>query len=911
MSRKKRIVCSILVISGILMAIPAVSSVKWIWADLMSVDSLKTLQTFDYHPVEIVVTFKDGALASTFNASLNGHDITSEFTPIPGGVHAYVTPDNGLNCYIIGQNSPASMINFLTMYIKGNEGKRDLDVIEFNVKYNPVQTMRDDKGVWFITGGSLADVMESMGYAVATDRLWQMETYRRSARGKLSEIFGSSQLSTDVFMRTIGYSDQELSNGFSALDKESRIAIQSYVEGINRRIDEIKAIPTLMPFEFLATACPLTYWTEEDVLAWGALMLRQFDCEALGQGQILNAALFQKLAGVYGPVRGYGMFNDLRWLNDPQALTYIPPVTKTIKAMVEEAVPSEVTAPAAGLQAPADTGILTGSVDFGAISDSLTEQLNTVKENLKNINASVKMGSYAWSVSGKKTKDGLPIIYSGPQMGFSVPSIILEGSIVGGGLDISGMAVPGLPGIIIGRTPHHAWSTQVGHAHTVDYYLESPSTISLNRYETIHVKGAPDTILPVYRSAHGPVINQNPLISWKYSHWGYEFNTISAYMKLARAQSMDDFGKAIDDVAVSQHFCYADKDGNIAYWMSGRDPVRPVGEWRLPQGAFGTQLEWNSAVLIPRSTDRNNAQGYYGGWNNKSNPSYNDSINSVGFFFGPFHRAHVVDDYLSSHNDLTYEDVRDLALFIATTDSFASGGIPWEFVEDYFTKAVSNPDRTPSPEEQAALDLLAAWDGHFVDGGPSEWSQGLDRSDAWILQDAWIREVIRLTFQDELTFPGETPQTSTYSKENVNRLFNVLLHSLAGGTSGVVNTYNWFTNQKDPTAPQTADAIIVQALDSVLAKLGSQPWGTGKRGVISYNHAILGTIHTTPFSSRSTYAHCIEFGESGPVRIESMFPLGESGTILFDGTRPVFDANFFSMTPVFDPFEPRSFTLFQ
>ena len=925
MGKKTRKICSLIVVCGVLLAIPAVSAVKWFWADLMSVDAPRAGQTLDYHPVEIVVSFKDGAIASTFTASLNGHNITAQFKPIPGGVHAYVTPGDGLNCCIIGKNLPPSKINFLTTDIQGNGYKKDEHVTQFSVAYFPVKTARDDKGVWFITGGSLGDVEESMGYAVATDRLWQMESYRRSARGKLSEIFGSSQLSTDVFMRTIGYSDQELTAGFYALDKETQIVVQSYVDGINRRISEIVAKPALMPLEFVATGCPLNNWSKEDLLAWESLMLRQFDCEALGQGQMQNAALYQKLTGVYGPAAGSGMFNDLRWLNDPEALTYIPPVSTTAMTMAQAA-------PSAGIQAPEVTGSLVGSVDFGAVSENLTQQFNTVTENLKNINAFVKMGSYAWTVSGKKTKDRLPIIYSGPQMGFSVPSIILEGSIRGGGLNISGMAIPGLPGIVIGRTPHHAWSMQVGHARTVDYYLESKSSVALNRYETIHVKAATpyDVTMPIWRSVngHGPVINPipfnpetyvpnpaNPIMCWKYSHWGYEFNTIKAYLKFARAQSMDDFGKGIDDVGVSQHFCYADKDGNIAYWMSGRDPVRPAAEWRLPQGSFGYQQEWGSG-LIPKSTDRNNAKGYYCGWNNKSNPNYNDSINNPGYCFGPFHRAHVVDDYLSANNNLTYENVRDLALNIATTDSFGGGGIPWDFVENYFINAVNNA--VPNAQRQAALDLLAAWDGHFVKGGSSEWRDGLDRADAWELQDAWIREVIRLTFQDELTFPDEmTPgATTTYSKESVNRLFNVLLHSLAGSSSGIVNTYNWFAN-KDLTKPQTADAIIVQALDTVLVILDGQPWGTGKRGVIDFTDAFFasptnpkGVIHSMPFSSRSTYAHCVEFGRFGPIRIESMFPLGESGYIPANFNGNNWDPNFFSMTSIFDPFEPRPFPLF-
>ena len=66
-----------------------------------------------------------------------------------------------------------------------------------------------------------------------------------------------------------------------------------------------------------------------------------------------------------------------------------------------------------------------------------------------------------------------------------------------------------------------------------------------------------------------------------------------------------------------------------------------------------------------------------------------------------------------------------------------------------------------------------------------------------------------------------------------------------------------------------------------------------------------------PFSSRSTYAHVLEYGADGPLRIESMFPLGESGGFYYQGTFvPIIDPNFFSMAPVYDPFMPRPFPLF-
>jgi penicillin amidase len=451
----------------------------------------------------------------------------------------------------------------------------------------------------------------------------------------------------------------------------------------------------------------------------------------------------------------------------------------------------------------------------------------------------------------------------------------------------------------------------VGHGHSVDYYLEDPSDVYLHRSETIKVAGDEDVELQIYRTPHGPVISpmpfdpstyvsdpDNPIISWKYSHWGYEFESFKALLKFYRATSMDEFEEGIEFFAISQHVCYADRDGNIAYWMGGRDPVRPDGEWRFPQGFAGPPLEWDTEILRPRSTDRNTSQGFYCGWNNKSSSDYPSGFNNL-FCYGPSQRAQVIHDYLISHDNLTFEDVRDLALNIATTDNLRGrygngGGNPWKFVEVDFPAAV----RANSTEDrEAALTLLENWDGQFVAGGESKWVSGTDRADAWVLMDAWIREVIRLTFEDELD-----TATMTYEDQSPGVLFNALLHGLAGESSGIVNNYNWFQNLSDPAAPQTVDDIIVVALDNVLETLGRQPWGRNERGVIEHKHDIFGTVHTTPFSGRSTYAQCVELDSTGPIRIESVFPMGESGKI--------FSPHFRSMNKLFDSFEHRSFPLF-
>lgn len=774
---------------------------------------------------------------------------------------------------------------------------------------DPVTTTRDERGVWYIEGGDLYDVFEAMGYAVATDRMFQIDLFRRQGNGRLSELLGPSQVSTDIGLRMFSYSDEELMQQYEALSDEAQIAIQAYVDGINRRLAEYPTNWFLMPHEYWILSFQSVFqlgggsvlpapWTITDVMHWFVTLTRFFDPEgdfaSDNFGQLDNYVLLQTLGAVY-PLEYLAMFTDLRWINDPGALTYIP--SAGAKAVA-------VTQP----QKPMLT--VDGLPDLTGAAANLRARANHIESSLEALNARVKMGSYAWAVSGDKTESGNPIVYSGPQMGFETPSIVVEGSIRGGGLEISGMTVPGIPMIIIGRTPHHAWSMQVGHAHTVDFYLEAPQSVSLHRMETIKVRGGQNVTIPIFRSPHGPVIEPFPynpadppdvIVSWAYAHWGKELKSIDAFFKLARAESIAEFDAGIENVAVSQHFTYADRDGNIAYWMAGFDPVRaPTVDPRFPSIGDGTQ-EWTGARK-PRVHDVNNAQGYYGGWNNKAALSYVNATNNYSYYFGPAHRAHVIDEYLAANDSLTYEEVRDLALSIATTDSFGGGGNTWSFVADAFSAAVA---ADPTASREAAIAMLEAWDGHFVAGGPAAWRMGAFRADAWVFQDAWIKEVIRLTFEDEFMMAG-----MDVDDQSEGILFNVLLRALAGPQASIPTFYNWFQDKSGSGKPTTADGLILQALDTTIAAIGLGPYNA-QRGFIVYTHPIFGTFWQTPFSSRSTYAHCVEFDSNGPARIESMFPLGQSGALYFAGTTtPTFDPHNFSMVPVYDPFMPRSFPLF-
>ena len=788
-------------------------------------------------------------------------------------------------------------------------------------KTGEASTTRDDRGVWNIEDGSLYDVMEAMGYAVAQDRLWQLETFRRQGLGRLAEIpfSGSTAVDQDRFARTVGYTSEEYAEAYAAMPADHRIAIQAYVDGINRHIAEAGAVPELMPGEFTFLSqfigpndvplLPIETWTVEHLLALSVSLSRGFDPHGYGGGQLQNAAILQSLTDTHGQALGSQMFSDLRWANDPDALTMVP--SEPVMEPVGQRTKGQL------------LGDLREDIDFKALADKLNGAREERIAFLESINARLKMGSFAWAVHGDRTDTGEALLYAGPQMGFLAPSLVVEGAINGGGLNVSGMTLPGVPAIIIGRTPNHAWSMQVGHAHTYDLYFEPPSALGApHRSETINVAGGDSQTLEIYRTDHGPVLNQSPILAWKYAHWLNELNMMGVFLDLNRATDADSFGAALEDLGLSQHFLYADKDGDIAYWMSGRDPIRPAGEYRLPQGSLAgiPVAEYDIDVVRELVHDRNPARGYYGGWNNKASADYDNTPTGSSNVFGPSHRAQVIDDALrtlTARGNITFEEVRDLAIDISATYYFArscapwpfqvtddcfqgtGGGNPWPFVADAFTAIV---EANPSEDRSAALAILLAWDGHFVDGGEVRWISGTDRADGWMLMDAWVRRVMELTFEEV---------------DDIGSLaaYNVLVHGL--GDSSLTNLYDWFTNA-DETAPQTAEAIILQALDESIEALGTRPWGTDQRGTIDFFHALYGTltngtpIHSTRYGARATYAQVVSMGEDGPSRIQSMFPLGQSGFLQVgpDGA-PILGEHVLDMNEFFDSFVHRTIQLFQ
>ncbi|MEO8531408.1 MAG: penicillin acylase family protein, partial [Deltaproteobacteria bacterium] len=61
--------------------------------------------------------------------------------------------------------------------------------------------VRNNADIPHIFAGNDADVFFGLGFAHAQDRLWQMTMMRRTAQGKLSELFGERTVKIDELMR--------------------------------------------------------------------------------------------------------------------------------------------------------------------------------------------------------------------------------------------------------------------------------------------------------------------------------------------------------------------------------------------------------------------------------------------------------------------------------------------------------------------------------------------------------------------------------------------------------------------------------------------------------------------------------------------------------------------------------------
>ncbi|MBI5576896.1 MAG: penicillin acylase family protein [Deltaproteobacteria bacterium] len=426
----------------------------------------------------------------------------------------------------------------------------------------PVEIVRDRYGIPHITARNDRDLYFAQGFVHAQDRLFQMDTERRLARGELAEIFGEKALPADRLFRHLGFGARA-SALFASWPAKTQEIVRAYCEGVNASMAAVRAWP--VEFRILGTA-PRRF-SPEDVAA--GILLKSF-----GLAQWAEEASLYKMS--------------LR----------LPP------AKFEELLP----------RVPGDSPVMETS--FGPAAAMRPEPPEILPEGLASLRETLGEiprcgGSNAWAVSGRKSATGSPILAGDPHLMLPCPSLWYEVHLAAPGVDVYGVSFPGAPGVVIGHNPKIAWGFTNAMLDDADFFVEKVDGESVmyrkkwvaiaRRVEKIRIKDGKEEIVTVRETPHGPILSPIlPGISAALSfRWiGYDGgDLVGSLYALNRARNREEFLAAVSGFPhPAQNIVYADTAGNIGAVTAGRIPVRKGGSRLLPVPGDSGEWDWKGYV---------------------------------------------------------------------------------------------------------------------------------------------------------------------------------------------------------------------------------------------------------------------------------------------------------------------------
>jgi penicillin amidase len=560
----------------------------------------------------------------------------------------------------------------------------------------PVVVRRDERGIPHIEASNEEDLYLAQGYVTASDRLWQMDLARRTARGELAEIFGRNALDSDTHFRELGFgslADELLRKCSPAL----RAAAEAYARGVNAFIKsrDQKSLPP----EFQLLQYQPRPWQAADTIAVGkvfSMTLSNTWQQDLVRAEIarLTKEKQEMLLPEVSPLDVILVGSD----KSPRGVAGHSP----------NRIARPLTAPLQVLEAASRVG--------DAVRQSLL-QIGLWSED--------RAASNNWVVSGKRTYSGKPLLANDPHLPASAPSIWYITHLSAPGLHVAGVTSPGVPGIIIGHNEHIAWGVTNFAPDVQDLYVETFDPANPRRYKTpggwqeaqvrreeIKVRknfGSAETETVVHEvkiTRHGPII-----LSESDKHYALRWTALEptarqfdTFLRINKARNWTEFREALRDFTEpSQNFVYADVNGHIGYYVPGAIPIRKSGDGTVPYDGSTDAGEWTGYVpfdKLPNVYDP--PSGIIVTANNRT----------VGRDY-PFlmtrewavpYRARRIFELLQKKNKLTADDFRAIH-----GDVYSIGGT--NFVREFIKllKPIAKPETDAKLIE--TLRIFEAWDG--------------------------------------------------------------------------------------------------------------------------------------------------------------------------------------------------------
>jgi penicillin amidase len=689
------------------------------------------------------------------------------------------------------------------------------------------EIVRDKFGVPHIYGENVPDAFFGYGYAVAEDRLFQLEMRRRQATGQLAAVLGTAKIPSSAGGAAVldpvaedlknirEYDPASLREQYKKLPPNEQALIMAYLEGVNRRIDEIlKSGGKLLPRQFIDVWGPelvkteLRPWSLDDILAATTNALSSYTSHTEAQRSVsLLAALEKK----YAAKKGKDIFDTLLWMNDRYAPTTME--DNAVLKLAEAAVP-----------------------EFRPLATSTASAISVNVAPQEALEATPEAATTSLAILvGKQKTGGASIQLNGPQPGWFLPSYFYTVGLHAPGYNVVGHAPGGLLAITTGDNGHVAWgSTAAGGDHTT-VFQESLSP-DKSQYEIqggvekvrvdnvlLRVRGEKEPRkVAIYRTHRGPFITalDAPVVYSKQNLWkGHELTSVMAWQRATQAKNWEAFHAEGTLMAMGYNWYYSDKDGNIGWLFGGyfpKDRSRQGGtDPRLP--AIGKQGDIEGRSYANEIFVFNPPSGYLVNWNNKPKADYANMDLHIPRW-GQGDRANVLADLMRERaridKPITPDDVRLIYQKATTTDvNFHHFGPLLRRID---ASVVAKADK----ETQEALALLQKWDGARL---PDPGNKVYAGAAVPIFQN-WLDQLVQMTVGTLLTrdeFAGMPAYTGTlqlpYMKNSVNLSMGskIALRGLQARMGLRPDDVPPF----DVLQGQEPDALMLKALQAAVAKL--------------------------------------------------------------------------------------------
>ena len=530
----------------------------------------------------------------------------------------------------------------------------------------PVEILRDQWGIPHIFAKNTEDLFFAQGFAVAQDRMWQLEMWRRNGEGKLSEVLGPGFVTRDKFARLLTFRG-DWSAEYRKYNAEGDKIFSSFANGVNAAIQQALD-QNRIPIEFtLLGFRPEPVWTARTVLIRmpGWTLTRNASSE-------VRRAMHIKAVGVEG---------------------------------VEEVSP---TSPFKRIEIPA-----------GLDLEDITPEIMAIAEGANNLRMDLKpdLGSNNWVIDRNKSATGFPLLANDPHREVVNPALRYMVHLNAPGWNAIGATEPGLPGISIGHNERIAWGFTILGMDQQDVVVEETDPANPNRYlykgqwydmqvvrETIRVKGqAPVEYLAKY-TRHGPVLYENAgrhrafALKWIGSEVGGAGYLGSLNVMQAKNWNEFNAGIAKSWYLPSHSLVYTDVEGNIGYRGVAYTPIRKSWDGLLPVPGKDGKYEWEGNVPfddLPLSF--NSPKGYYASANNDVVPHILPDYDiPLGYEYGTEDRYDRIAEVLEQNKKFTHRDME-----LLQQDAFSRRAR--ELVP--LLRGVQTDD----PELKAAIQKLQGW----------------------------------------------------------------------------------------------------------------------------------------------------------------------------------------------------------